>query len=129
MSVTGAGRSADLIVINGRVLTMDDDNPAAEAVAIKDGAILAIGSRAAIEELKGPGTKVIDAEGGSVIPGFIEAHMHLFRARPSLPICSCRASTGSRRCKRRSATMHRHGRMRKCWSGRASTTPCSAASG
>ncbi|QND56493.1 amidohydrolase [Mesorhizobium huakuii] len=78
MSVTGAGRSADLIVINGRVLTMDDDNPAAEAVAVKDGAIVAIGSRAAIEELKGSATKVIDAKGGSVLPGFIEAHMHLF---------------------------------------------------
>ncbi|MBA1140902.1 amidohydrolase [Mesorhizobium neociceri] len=76
MSVTGAG--ADLIVINGRVQTMDDDNPAAEAIAIRDGAIIAIGSRAAIEALKGPATKVIDAKGGSVIPGFIEAHMHLF---------------------------------------------------
>lgn len=76
MSVTGAG--ADLIVINGRVRTMDDDNPAAEAIAVKDGAIVAIGSRAAIEELKGPATKTIDAKGGSVIPGFIEAHMHLF---------------------------------------------------
>ncbi|MER9403086.1 amidohydrolase [Mesorhizobium caraganae] len=76
MSVTGAG--ADLIVINGRVRTMDDDNPAAEAIAVKDGAIVATGSRAAIEELKGTATKVIDAKGGSVIPGFIEAHMHLF---------------------------------------------------
>ena len=76
MSVTGAG--ADLIVINGRVRTMDDDNPAAEAVAVKDGAIIAIGSRAAIEDLKGSATKVIDAKGGSVLPGFIEAHMHLF---------------------------------------------------
>ncbi|MGX9144091.1 amidohydrolase [Mesorhizobium sp. 128a] len=76
MSVTGAG--ADLIVINGRVQTMDDDNPAAEAIAVKDGAIIAIGSRAAIEALKGPATKTIDAMGGSVIPGFIEAHMHLF---------------------------------------------------
>lgn len=78
MSVTGAGRNADLIVINGRVLTMDDDNPAAEAVAVKDGAIVAIGSRAIIEELRGPATEVIDAKGGSVLPGFIEAHMHLF---------------------------------------------------
>ncbi|TPJ17553.1 amidohydrolase [Mesorhizobium sp. B2-7-3] len=78
MSVTDAGDGADLIVINGRVLTMDGDNPAAEAVAVKDGAIIAIGSRAAIEEFRGTGTKVIDAEGGSVIPGFIEAHMHLF---------------------------------------------------
>ena len=76
MSVTGAG--ADLIVINGRVRTMDDNNPAAEAVAVKDGAIVAIGSRAAIEDLKGSATKVIDAKGGSVLPGFIEAHMHLF---------------------------------------------------
>ena len=76
MSVTGAG--ADLIVINGRVRTMDDDNPAAEAVAVKDGAIIAIGSRAAVEDLKGSATKVIDAKGGSVLPGFIEAHMHLF---------------------------------------------------
>jgi len=78
MSVTGAGHNADLIVINGHVLTMDDDNPTAEAVAVKDGTIIAIGGRASIEELKGPVTKVIDAKGGSVIPGFIEAHMHLF---------------------------------------------------
>jgi predicted amidohydrolase YtcJ len=76
MSVTGAG--ADLIVINGRVRTMDDDNPAAEAIAVKDGAIIALGTRASIEALKGPATRVIDAKGGSVIPGFIEAHMHLF---------------------------------------------------
>ncbi|RUX77318.1 MULTISPECIES: amidohydrolase [unclassified Mesorhizobium] len=78
MSVTGAGHNADLIVISGRVLTIDDDNPTAEAVAVKDGAIIAIGSRASIEEFKGPATKVIDAKGGSVLPGFIEAHMHLF---------------------------------------------------
>lgn len=76
MSVTGAG--ADLIVINGRVRTMDDDNPAAEAIAVKDGAIIAIGNRAAIEELKGAATTVVDAKGGSILPGFIEAHMHLF---------------------------------------------------
>ncbi|MBZ9660263.1 amidohydrolase [Mesorhizobium sp. ESP-6-4] len=76
MSVADGG--ADLVVVNGRVLTMDNDNPAAEAVAVKDGAIIAIGSRASIEELKGPTTKVVDAQGGSVLPGFIEAHMHLF---------------------------------------------------
>ena len=84
MSVTGTVRQADLIVFNGRVLTMDDDLPAAEAVAVKDGAILAVGSRAAIEALKGPATKVIDAKGGSVIPGFIEAHMHLFSGAAEL---------------------------------------------
>ncbi|MER8391538.1 amidohydrolase [Mesorhizobium sp. M1340] len=70
--------NADLIVTNARVLTMDEGNPTAEAVAIKDGNILAIGDRRTIEALKGPATKIIDAQGGSVVPGFIEAHMHLF---------------------------------------------------
>ncbi|UVK40805.1 amidohydrolase [Mesorhizobium sp. AR10] len=84
MSVTGAGHNADLIVINGRMQTMDDDNPAPEAIAVKDGAIIAIGSRASIEELKGPATEVIDAKGGSVLPGFIEAHMHLFSGAAEL---------------------------------------------
>ncbi|TPJ59804.1 MULTISPECIES: amidohydrolase [unclassified Mesorhizobium] len=84
MSVMGAGHKADLIVINGRVLTMDDDNPTAEAVAVKDGAIVALGSQASIEEFKGPATRVIDARGGSVIPGFIEAHMHLFSGAAEL---------------------------------------------
>ncbi|TIM74053.1 MAG: amidohydrolase [Mesorhizobium sp.] len=70
--------NADLIVINARVLTMDEGNPTAEAVAIKDGNILAVGDRRTIEALKGPATKIIDAQGGSMVPGFIEAHMHLF---------------------------------------------------
>ncbi|RWO50518.1 MAG: amidohydrolase [Mesorhizobium sp.] len=70
--------NADLIVINARVLTMDEGNPTAEAVAIKDGNILAVGDRRTIEVLKGPATKIIDAQGGSMVPGFIEAHMHLF---------------------------------------------------
>ncbi|TIN09291.1 amidohydrolase [Mesorhizobium sp.] len=70
--------NADLIVINARVLTMDEGHPTAEAVAIKDGNILAVGDRRTIEALKGPATKIIDAQGGSLVPGFIEAHMHLF---------------------------------------------------
>jgi len=74
----------DLIVINGHVLTMDPDNPRAEAVAVKDGKIVAIGSNAEIGNLKGPGTKTIDAAGGSVLPGFIESHMHLFAGAAEL---------------------------------------------
>jgi predicted amidohydrolase YtcJ len=71
-------RPADLIVTNARVLTMDEDNPRAEAVAVRDGKVLAVGDRKTIGGLKGEGTEVIDADGGSVLPGFIEAHMHLF---------------------------------------------------
>ena len=74
----------DLIVINGHVLTMDPGNPRAEAVAVKDGKIVAIGSNAEIGNLKGPGTKTIDAAGGSVLPGFIESHMHLFAGAAEL---------------------------------------------
>jgi predicted amidohydrolase YtcJ len=76
--------AADLIVINARVLTLDDGNPSAEAVAVRDGAILAVGNRADIEALRGPDTRIIDAQGGSVIPGFVEAHMHLFSGAAEL---------------------------------------------
>ena len=68
----------DLIVVNARVLTMDAGNPRAEAVALAAGQIVAVGSRAEIEALAVPGTRVLDAGGGSVLPGFHEAHMHLF---------------------------------------------------
>ncbi|WP_192177907.1 amidohydrolase [Mesorhizobium amorphae] len=70
--------SADLIVENASILTMDPDTPRAEAIAIKGGDIIAIADRARVLDYKGPGTRVIDAGGGSVLPGFIEAHMHLF---------------------------------------------------
>jgi predicted amidohydrolase YtcJ len=71
-------QSADLIVENASVLTMDPDTPRAEAIAISGGRIAAVGDRAAIRDLKGPDTVFIDAAGHSVVPGFIEAHMHLF---------------------------------------------------
>ena len=69
---------ADLIVTNARVLTMDEGNPRAEAVAVRGGEIVAVGDRASVSELRGPGTRVVDAAGASVLPGFIESHMHLF---------------------------------------------------
>jgi predicted amidohydrolase YtcJ len=69
---------AELIIVNGRLKTVNPARPTAEALAVADGHIVAIGERAAIEDLRGPGTRVIDAAGGSVVPGFIEGHMHLF---------------------------------------------------
>jgi predicted amidohydrolase YtcJ len=75
---------ADLIVTNAHILTMDEDNPRAEALAVKDGRIAAIGDRRSVGDLKGPGTKVIDAAGSTVLPGFIEAHMHLFAGAAEL---------------------------------------------
>ncbi len=70
--------AADLIITNGQVLTMNPTNPRAEAVAVAGERILAVGSRSEIEALKGPQSRVIDAQGGTVIPGMVEAHLHLF---------------------------------------------------
>ncbi|MDP3523772.1 MAG: amidohydrolase [Hoeflea sp.] len=67
-----------MIITNGAVLTMDPDLPRAEAVAVKDGRIVAVGSASEVAGLAGPGTQVLDARGATVLPGFIESHMHLF---------------------------------------------------
>lgn len=75
---------ADLVVINGRILTMDDDTPRAEAIALKDGRIAALGPASEIAAWTGPQTQVIDAKGGSVLPGFIESHIHLFMGAAEL---------------------------------------------
>ncbi len=72
----GAGIDADLIVINGRVLTQDAARPRAEAFAIKDGRFLAVGSNADIRNLQSARTQVIDAATMTVLPGFIDAHCH-----------------------------------------------------
>ncbi len=77
-------QTADLIIINARVLTMDPGNPHAEAVAIRDGRILLAGSNADIQGLAGARTKIIDAQGGSVLPGFSENHMHVFSGAAEL---------------------------------------------
>ena len=68
----------DLIILNGSVLTMDPSRPRVDALAISGNTIAAVGSRAEIEALRTPKTRVLDARGGTVLPGLIESHMHLF---------------------------------------------------
>jgi predicted amidohydrolase YtcJ len=70
--------NAEMIVTNARVLTMDEARPRAEAVALAGGRILAVGARAEVEALAGQGCKVVDAGGRTLLPGFVESHMHLF---------------------------------------------------
>ena len=67
--------SADL-VISGTVLTVDDAQPTAEAVAVSDGRIVAVGSRADVESWIGPETQTLDTGDGCVMPGLVEAHGH-----------------------------------------------------
>jgi len=68
--------SADLVLRNGNIVTVDDENPSAQAIAVRDGHIVAVGSDADIEGYVGAGTEVIDLEGKTAIPGFIEGHAH-----------------------------------------------------
>ncbi len=68
---------ADLVIINGKVLTIDKDNPVSEAVAVKGEKIMAVGTSSQISRMIAEGrTKVIDAAGRLVIPGFNDAHVH-----------------------------------------------------
>ncbi len=72
-----AGASADSIYYGGRIITMNDAQPGAEAVAVKNGKISAVGARAEIERLhKGRKTQMIDLAGKSLLPGFFDAHSH-----------------------------------------------------
>jgi predicted amidohydrolase YtcJ len=73
----GQMEKADLVIINGKILTIDKDNPKAQAVAIKGEKIIAVGSTAEISLLiEKCCTKVIDASGRLVLPGFNDAHVH-----------------------------------------------------
>ena len=71
-----ANRRHDLS--NGTVLTIDDANPRAEAVAVKDGKILAVGKKDDVLKTKGDATKLVDLGGKTMLPGFVDAHGHVF---------------------------------------------------
>jgi len=68
--------SAEKIYTNGKVITVDSTNTIAEALAIREGKIVAVGTAAEIENLRGSNTEVIDLEGKTVVPGFIDGHRH-----------------------------------------------------
>lgn len=68
---------ADMIITNAKVLTMDKARLRAEALAFAGGRILAVGGRAEVEALAGPSTRVVDAGGRTLLPGFVESHLHL----------------------------------------------------
>ena len=71
--------AADLILHRGLITTLDRANPAASAVAIKDGKFLAVGHDKEIMALAGPKTRIIDLRGKRVLPGLIDNHTHVVR--------------------------------------------------
>jgi predicted amidohydrolase YtcJ len=83
------GKSADLVILNGKVITVDDRFTIQQAVAVKEGRISAVGTDQDIKAFVGSGTRVFDLKGKPILPGINEAHMHapFFGAtRPPLAI-------------------------------------------
>lgn len=72
--------AADLIFLNGRVWTVDEAMPEAQALAVQNGRIMAIGSSEEIGALAGPSTRVVDLAGRVVMPGFIDNHVHFLNS-------------------------------------------------
>jgi predicted amidohydrolase YtcJ len=76
MSVNILEIKADMVLINGKVITVDHDDSVVEAIAIRGNLIEAVGTTKEIKTLVGPETKVIDLQGKTVMPGIIDSHTH-----------------------------------------------------
>ena len=80
-SVDGGGQQpasvvADMVLLNGKIVTVEDSQPQVEAIAIGGARIAALGTSAEIKRFIGPKTQVIDLKGQLVVPGFVEGHAH-----------------------------------------------------
>jgi predicted amidohydrolase YtcJ len=84
------GPIADLLLINGKIMTVDPDFSIVEAVAVRDGKILAVGTTSEIETWKGPGTEVVDLENKTALPGLIDSHLHMVGTGVALSQINCR---------------------------------------
>ncbi len=99
---------ADTIVTGGKLLTMDEAEPRAEALAVHGNHILAVGSNDDIRNLAGPNTTVIDATGMTVTPGFIDAHSHPLLAKEAIGV---------------NVNLPRISEVKKALAGKAAETP------
>ena len=70
------GRSADLVLLHGSIITVDAKHPNAAALAVSGDTVLAVGTDAEIQRYVGRGTRVLDLHGAMALPGFIESHGH-----------------------------------------------------
>ena len=78
-SILSAQGAPDLILSNGKIITVDERFTIAQAVAIRGDQIVAVGTNQEIDRLAGTGARRIDLRGRAVIPGLIDNHMHLLR--------------------------------------------------
>ena len=87
-SLTGGSHAADLILTNGKIYTLNDEQPWAESIVVNDGVIEWVGSNEQAQEYLHMETRLIDLQGKLVLPGFVDVHMHPLEAFESpQPIC------------------------------------------
>ena len=86
-----AAQVADVIYVGGDIVTVNRRQPSAEAVAIRDGRIVAVGSRDAVMARRGAETRVIDLGGKTLVPGFIDPHSHFASAMTISEQANCSA--------------------------------------
>src|SRR5262245_41232541 len=79
-TIPASAQVADLVLVNGKIVTVDSRSSVQEAIAVRGGRIAAVGTTADVRKLAGPGTRVIDLQGRTVIPGLIDSHLHAIRA-------------------------------------------------
>ena len=80
LSVNAQQTGADMILFNGKIITVDERFTIAHALAIKGDRIIDVGTTPQIRKLAGANTKVVDLKGKTVIPGLIDSHIHAIRA-------------------------------------------------
>jgi predicted amidohydrolase YtcJ len=76
MSPAAAAEFAELVLVGGKVVTLDPQQRVVESIAVREGKVLKVGTKSEIEPLIGPQTEVIQLAGQTVVPGFIESHCH-----------------------------------------------------
>ena len=78
--MTTINGKAEAIVKNANIMTMNTLKPRAQSLAIAHGRFIGVGSNEDVEGLIGPGTQVVDAFGKTVLPGFIDGHIHVLNS-------------------------------------------------
>ncbi|MFT3776595.1 MAG: amidohydrolase family protein [Minicystis sp.] len=87
---TASTPAANLVLTGGSIVTMRPEMPRAEAVAIREGHVAAVGSDAEVRRFVGPATRVVDLHGRTVTPGLVDAHCHLYGLGEALESLSLR---------------------------------------
>lgn len=68
---------ASLVILNANIITLNPEQPRAEAVAVQNGRIIAVGSNTEIRKHVDTGTKIVDASSKTIIPGLVDCHVHM----------------------------------------------------